>query len=110
MSTYFSSLRWSIYESIHNGNGGTVSCFCCGKSVKWEDASLEHKWPKYFGGGDDWLNLAISHTKCNYNRGNGFHRVLGNKQSYGELMGWHITCPYVYNICIKKRLIPIKIQ
>lgn len=101
MRTYYSSLRWSVYDSIRNRNGGTVRCFCCGKHVFWEDASLEHKWPKSFGGTSDWMNLSISHTTCNKNRGNGLHKKLRGRVSYGKIGEYHITCKYLLR-CLTK--------
>lgn len=101
MRTYHSSLRWSVYDSIRNSNGGTVKCFCCGKHVFWEDASLEHKWPKSFGGTSDWMNLSISHTSCNKDSGNGLHRRLQGRVSYGKIGEYHITCKYLLK-CLTK--------
>lgn len=62
--------RDTVYKMISKRNDGTVPCFVCGRHVKENHASLEHKLPLSHGGTDDFDNLAISHNMCNLRRGN----------------------------------------
>lgn len=49
--------------------GGYVPCFCCGKHVGKRRATLEHILPRALGGKNNHENLAISHKRCNVERG-----------------------------------------
>lgn len=61
--------RETIYKMIKRKHNGLVPCFCCGKHVKTNSATLEHIIPISKGGTDDMSNLSISHNVCNQRRG-----------------------------------------
>lgn len=61
-------LRESLYR-VRTRILGVVRCFVCGGIVTKEQASLEHIVPLSQGGGDNWMNLDISHKRCNTERG-----------------------------------------
>lgn len=75
---------------------GGVRCFCCGLPVKYEQASVEHKWPKSLGGTDDIANLAISHSLCNSRRANGiFVGNITEREVYATYGKYKVTCPWI---------------
>ena len=49
---------------------GSVACYCCGKSIRVKESSLEHVIPESLGGRTVIENLALSHKECNEKRGN----------------------------------------
>lgn len=62
--------RETIYKMAAKRHNGTVPCFVCKLHVTPDAATLEHIVPRSKGGTDDMSNLAISHSKCNNQRGN----------------------------------------
>lgn len=59
------TMYWLVFDYF-----GRVPCFVCGKHVEEEEKSIEHKIAKSEGGGSkEWGNLAISHIRCNSERG-----------------------------------------
>lgn len=69
-STIRKSRRETVYKMVSKRNAGRVPCFVCKTHVEKPDATLEHVIPRSKGGTDDMSNLAISHGKCNNQRGN----------------------------------------
>lgn len=45
------------------------ACFYCGKSVSFEEESIEHFLPMTHGGTNHISNLALAHKKCNTDAG-----------------------------------------
>lgn len=62
LATIRQSRRNTLYRITAKRNDGCVACFVCGKHVKPQHATLEHKTPLSKGGTDDMGNLAISHN------------------------------------------------
>ena len=48
---------------------GVLACFCCGLKVSKNTANIEHIHPVALGGRTVLENLALSHPKCNEQRG-----------------------------------------
>lgn len=61
-------LREAVYFRLQHLHG-RVNCFVCGNPVEKRHATLEHIIPRAHGGGNNWSNLAISHSKCNCRKG-----------------------------------------
>lgn len=74
-------LRESIYQRELQ-RLGHVPCYVCRGHVPREEASLEHIWPKAFGGSNAKRNLTISHRACNSRRG---HKLLAHVVSRASL-------------------------
>ena len=45
-------------------------CWLCGKPMRLDDRTIEHKLAQSLGGGDDFGNLAVTHAACNGRLGN----------------------------------------
>lgn len=57
-------------KSVKDKLWNTRKCFYCGKEIlNYEEASVEHKIPLSKGGSNRMDNLALSHKKCNQERG-----------------------------------------
>lgn len=61
--------RETIYKMTAKKHAGKVPCFVCHDHVEKSDATLEHIVPRSRGGNDEMKNLAISHARCNNDRG-----------------------------------------
>ena len=48
---------------------GTLTCYLCGKKIKFGEDSIDHKQPISKGGNNDYCNLAIAHLICNKKKG-----------------------------------------
>lgn len=62
--------RETVYKMLARQHDGVVPCFCCGRHVTDEEATLEHIVEKAAGGTDEMENLSISHEPCNQERSN----------------------------------------
>lgn len=69
-ATIMQRRRETTYRMLAKRNGGQVPCFCCGRHVPPQHATLEHIIPRSRGGTDEMSNLSISHRFCNAKRGN----------------------------------------
>lgn len=61
--------RDKIYKTVARQLHGVVPCWVCGQPVLPADATLEHIRPLSQGGNSHLENLAISHARCNQQRG-----------------------------------------
>lgn len=71
------ALRTEVYNDLLAAHG-KVPCFVCVQHVPFNDASLEHVIEKARGGTDSRGNLAISHRRCNHERGSAFNCARQN--------------------------------
>ncbi len=51
---------------------GVKTCYCCGKPLIFEEATLEHIIPLSKGGSNYLDNLSLSHYECNNEKGNNY--------------------------------------
>lgn len=87
--------RRKVYDTILYACG-EVTCFCCGKSVSWEESSLEHKWPLVFGGKSLGMgNITISHISCNNKRGCGISKKKPTTYTGVKIGNYYVTCEYI---------------
>ena len=57
-------VRKKLYYELHK-----TKCFVCGKDMDFEETTLEHIIPLSKGGANRIDNYALSHEKCNQERG-----------------------------------------
>lgn len=68
-TTILQRRRDTTYRMLAKKHDGQVPCYCCGRHVPKQHATLEHIIPKSRGGTDEMSNLSISHRYCNNKRG-----------------------------------------
>lgn len=57
-----------VYDRNRQKNAGVLVCYLCHKPIKGK-GNLEHKVPVCRGGGNEFGNLDVSHSFCNFMKG-----------------------------------------
>lgn len=57
-----------LHELFYSQNG---KCAICGNDLMWGQFHVDHKIPHSKGGGNEFMNLQLTHPFCNQSKNNG---------------------------------------